>query len=162
MTSTKEVLKKRFLKLEKHYAALSDYKKLIEDLLEEKNIYNIDLFEKLGPRDRAVLDAYLKRFASVQDFLGAKIFPLLVDISGVTANKMTETLFIMEREEIIDSLESWIELREVRNELEHDYPEELTEALKDLKYCIDHFNTMESYYNNSKTFANRFFNGKKS
>ncbi len=159
MTRTKEILKKRFLKLKKHYAALSDYKKLIEDLLEEKNIYNIDLFEKLEPRDRAVLDAYLKRFASVQDFLGAKIFPLLVDISGVTANKMTETLFIMEREEIIDSLELWIELREVRNELEHDYPEELAQALKDLKYCIDHYNTVESYYNNARTFANRFFSG---
>lgn len=159
MTSTKEVLKNRFLKLEKHYTALSDYKKLIEELLEEKDIYNIDLFEKLEPRDRAILDAYLKRFASVQDFLGAKIFPLLVDISGVTANKMTETLFIMEREEIIDSLESWIELREVRNELEHDYPEELSQALKDLKYCIDHYNTVKNYYNNARTFAKRFFSG---
>ena len=38
--------------------------------------------------DRAILDAYLKRFASVQDFLGAKIFPLLVDISGITANSI--------------------------------------------------------------------------
>ncbi len=159
MTSTKEVLKKRFLKLEKHYAALSDYKQLIEDLLKKKDIYNIDQFEKLEPRDRAVLDAYLKRFASVQDFLGAKIFPLLVDISGITANKMTETLFIMEREEVIDSLESWIELREVRNELEHDYPDGLMQALKNLKYCIDHYSTMETYYHNSRKFANRFFTG---
>ncbi|RKX88731.1 MAG: hypothetical protein DRP59_11915 [Spirochaetes bacterium] len=159
MTSTKDVLKKRFLKLEKHYTALSDYKRLIEELLEEKDIYNIEIFAKLEPRDRAILDAYLNRFASVQDFLGAKIFPLLIDISGVTANKMTETLFIMEREEIIDSLELWIELREVRNELEHDYPEELAQALKDLKYCIDNYSAVESYYNNAKIFANRFFSG---
>ena len=156
MTNTKEVLIKRFVKLKKHYIALSDYKQLINDLLQGKNIYHSEIFEKLEPLDRAVLDAYLKRFASMQDFLGAKIFPLLIDISGLTANKMTETLFVMEREEVIDSLETWIELREVRNELEHDYPEELNQALKDLRYCIDHFSTMEKYYINAKTFAKRF------
>ena len=91
MTSTKEVLKKRFLKLEKHYKALSDYKNLIEGLLKEKNIYSIIIFEKLEARDRAVLDAYLKRFASVQDFLGAKIFPLLVDIHPKRSAEIVET-----------------------------------------------------------------------
>jgi hypothetical protein len=92
----------------------------------------------------------------MQDFLGAKIFPLLVDLSGITANKMTETLFVMEREEVIDSLETWIEIREVRNELEHDYPEELNQTLKDLRYCIDNFSIMESYYMNAQIFAKRF------
>jgi hypothetical protein len=156
MTNTKEVLIKRFEKLKKHYIALSDYKKLINDLLKSKNIYSSEVFEKLEPLDRAVLDAYLKRFTSMQDFLGAKIFPLLVDLSGITANKMTETLFVMEREEVIDSLETWIEIREVRNELEHDYPEELNQALKDLRYCIDNFSIMESYYMNAQIFAKRF------
>ena len=35
---------------------------------------------------------------------------------------MSEVLYSIEKKEIIDSLENWIELREVRNELEHDYP----------------------------------------
>lgn len=72
---------------------------------------------------------------------------------------MTETLFVMKREEVIDNLESWIELREVRNELEHDYPDGLMQALRDVKYCIDHYSTMETYYHASRKFANRFFTG---
>jgi hypothetical protein len=102
------------------------------------------------------LDAYLKRFASIQDYLGAKIFSLLLDVSGISGNKMSEVLYHIEREEIIDSLENWIEIREIRNELEHDCPEELEEALQDLKFCIESFERLESYYHNSITFAKRY------
>ncbi|NOQ65145.1 MAG: hypothetical protein GQ582_11600 [Methyloprofundus sp.] len=64
----------------------------------------------------------------------------------------------MEKEEIIDSLDSWIELREIRNELEHDYPENLQQALQDLKFCVDNFVKLESYYLNSLDFAKRYIN----
>jgi hypothetical protein len=153
----KEILKKRFDKLEKHYIALKEYKNLIDDLLEKSNIYDQFIFNSLKPEKRAILDAYLKRFASIQDFLGAKIFSLLLEIAGINNNKMSEVLSNIEKENIIDSLENWIELREVRNELEHDYPEELQEALDDLKYCIDSFGQLESYYFNSLNFFKRYY-----
>jgi len=152
----KEILKKRFNKLEKHYIALKEYKNLIDNLLREDNIYDQFTFNTLRPEKRAILDAYLKRFASIQDFLGAKIFSLLLDIAGINNTKMSEVLSNIEKENIIDSLENWIELREVRNELEHDYPEELQEALNDLKYCIDSFEQLESYYLNSLNFFKRY------
>ncbi len=152
----KEILKKRFDKLEKHYIALKEYKELIDNLLKECNIYDQFIFNTLKAEKRAILDAYLKRFASIQDFLGAKIFSLLLEIAGINANKMSEVLANIEKEDIIDSLESWIELREVRNELEHDYPEELQEALEDLKYCIEHFGQLESYYLNSLEFFKKY------
>jgi len=152
----KEILNKRFNKLEKHYIALKEYKILINDLLRESNIYDQFIFNTLKPEKRAILDAYLKRFASIQDFLGAKIFSLLLEIAGINNTKMSEVLSNIEKENIIDSLENWIELREVRNELEHDYPEELQEALNDLKYCIDSFEQLESYYLNSLNFFKKY------
>jgi len=152
----KEILKKRFNKLEKHYIALSEYKILIDDLLKESNLYDQFTFNTLKPEKRAILDAYLKRFASIQDFLGTKIFSLLLEIAGINNTKMSEVLSNIEKENIIDSLENWIELREVRNELEHDYPEELQEALNDLKYCIDNFYKIENYYLNSLNFFKRY------
>jgi len=152
----KEILKKRFDKLEKHYIAIKQYKNLIDDLLQESNIYDQFIFNNLKAEKRAILDAYLKRFASIQDFLGGKIFSLLLEIAGINNNKMSEVLSNIEKENIIDSLENWIELREVRNELEHDYPEELQEALNDLKYCIDNFEQLESYYLNSLNFFQKY------
>ena len=156
MMNKKEILKKRFDKLEKHYIAIKEYKILIDDLLKESNIYDQFTFNTLKPEKRAILDAYLKRFASIQDFLGAKIFSLLLEIAGINNTKMSEVLSNIEKENIIDSLENWIELREIRNELEHDYPEELQEALDDLKYCIDSFEQLESYYLNSLNFFKKY------
>ena len=153
---TKLILEKRFEKLSKHYETLKDYKLLIDQILLNKNIYEQFIFNTLKPEEKAILDAYLKRFSSIQDFLGAKIFSLLLDVAGINSSKMSEVLYYIEKEEIIDSLENWIELREVRNELEHDYPEELEEALMDLKFCIDSFEKLESYYFNSLKFANKY------
>lgn len=153
---TKIILKKRLDKLSKHYIALKEYKELINQLLVEKDIYKQFIFNTLIPQERAILDAYLKRFSSVQDFLGAKIFSLLLEVSGINSSKMSEVLYHIEKEEIIDTLDEWIELREVRNELEHDYPEGLQEALEDLKFCIDSFEKIEKYYLNSLSFANKY------
>jgi len=154
--SKKQILQKRFDKLEKHYIALREYKELINNLLEKINIYDQFTFNTLKPENRAILDAYLKRFASIQDFLGVKIFSLLLEVAGIPNSKMSEVLSNIEKENIIDSLENWIELREVRNELEHDYPEELQEALDDLKYCVDSFEKIESYYLNSFNFFKKY------
>ena len=156
VNETKLILKKRLDKLEKHYIALKEYKLLINELVEQKNIYDQFIFNTLLPQEKAILDAYLKRFSSIQDFLGAKIFSLLLEVSGINSSKMSEVLYHIEKEEIIDSLDNWIELREVRNELEHDYPEELKEALNDLKFCIESFNKLEEYYLNSVNFAKRY------
>ena len=152
----KEILKKRFAKLDKHYKALKEYKELIDELVKEKNIYEQFTFNTLKAQERAILDAYLKRFASIQDFLGAKIFPLLLEVAGIHTKKMSEILSHIEREGIIDSLENWIELRDIRNELEHDYPEELKEALNDLQYCINSFKKIELYYLHSLNFFKKY------
>ena len=130
MINKNQILINRFAKLQRHYIALKEYKLLINDLLKQKNIFNGDIFCQLIPQEKAILDAYLKRFASLQDFLGAKIFSLLLEISGIGVSKMSEVLYSIEKEEIIDSLENWIELREIRNELEHDYPTDLDATLK--------------------------------
>ncbi|MCD6190609.1 MAG: hypothetical protein J7K14_03600, partial [Sulfurimonas sp.] len=93
MTNKKKILTLRFSKLEKHYIALKEYKILISDLLKEKNIYDQFTFNTLKPQEKAILDAYLKRFTSVQDFLGAKIFSLLLEIAGIPGDKMGEVVY---------------------------------------------------------------------
>ena len=65
---------------------------------------------------------------------------------------MSEVLIEIEREGIVD-LEKWIELRNVRNELEHDYPDELEVALEDLKYCVENFNELEKIIKKVFEFA---------
>ncbi len=151
-----EIIKKRFAKLDKHYTALKEYRQLIDKLTTTINIYEPSVFSTLKPEQRAILEAYLKRFSSMQDYLGAKVFPIVLDIAGIGSQKMSEVLYQVEKEQIIDSLEEWILLREIRNELEHEYPDELQEALDDLRFCIESFSKLEQYYLNVLSFAKRF------
>ncbi len=150
-----EILEKRFAKLDKHYVALKEYKLLIDDLLCARNIYEPSVFNSLEPEKRAILDAYLKRFSSIQDYLVAKVFSLVLDIAGIGSQKMSDVLYHVEKEQIIDTLQEWLELRDIRNELEHEYPEHLQKALDDLKFCVDSFAKLEKYYFNTIEFAQR-------
>lgn len=156
MTEAKLILSARLEKLEKNFEAIRSYKLLIDTLSAKKDIFNGSVFVTLVPEEKALFDAYLKRFASIQDFLGSKIFPLLLEISGIVNSKMSEVLIQMEKEEIIDNLDSWIELREKRNNLEHDYPDDLEDALRDLRFCVDSLSRLESYYARVIAFTRRY------
>lgn len=156
MIDKKSILKKRLQKIESHYHAIKEYHSLIEAMLEIDNIYHPDTFSSLKIEQKAIFDAYLKRFSSLQDFLGAKIFPLLIEISGIGSTKMTEVLYHAEKEGLIDDLNTWISVREARNELEHDYPDDLKKALTDLKFCVDSFIIIEAYYFNVINFSNKY------
>jgi len=153
MTNKSEILQKRLDKLGRHYCALREYHGLIIELEKRKDIYNPHVFLGASGHERAILDAYLKRYSSLQDYMGAKVFPLLLESAGIPVGKMSEVLAIVEREEIIDTLQDWIELREIRNDLEHDYPDDLPEALSALHTCVSSFAKLEKYYQNTIAFS---------
>jgi hypothetical protein len=156
MTEIAQIVAERLAKLDRHITALTSYKELIDQLSVKKPIYQVDVFEQLKPEEKAIFDAYLKRFASVQDYLGAKIFPAILDLAGIGSGPMSEVLLLIEKEGIIDNLETWVQLRETRNHLEHDYPSDLVQALLDLQFCVNHFTTLQTYYSNVKSFVNKY------
>jgi len=47
MHNKKEILTKRFKKLERHYSALKDYKQLIDKIRLQKDIFQVDVFQTL-------------------------------------------------------------------------------------------------------------------
>ena len=83
----KEILKKRLNKLQKNFEVLREYKNFIEKL---GDIYTPFVFNSLKLEEKAILEAYLKRFAFVQDYLEAKVFKLILENKGIVVNKMSE------------------------------------------------------------------------
>ena len=142
-------LKSQLQKVQTHYKALREYRDYIRKIVFD---YSPESYEQLPIQDRGVLEAYLKRFASLQDYLGAKVFKSLLDARGISYTKMSEVLTLMENEGVID-LEEWIEFRNLRNNLEHDYPDELEEALEDLRECVEAFDEMEAIIQRVLAFA---------
>lgn len=153
MNSAQQILISRLEKLKKHHQALSEYKALIDKLESSCDIYQANHFLQLGAQQRAILEAYLKRFSSLQDYMGAKLFPLMIEMSGIVTTKISEILSAVEREGIIDDLEQWVALRELRNALEHDYPDTLERALSELKLCVQSYTKLDHYVQNVLTFS---------
>jgi len=83
---------------------------------------------QLSEMDLAVLDQFSTRFSKLQDAMGAKLFPAVLELTKEQGNlgAFLDKLHRLEKIGAIPSAETWLLLREMRNEFSHDYPIELT------------------------------------
>ncbi len=93
--------------------------------LEKKYIFPIDkkIYEKILSHieDIAFCDQVLYRFSKLQDSMGAKLFKSVLLSQGENVNK--PFLDILNQLETIDiiNVDEWFEMRDLRNEIAHDY-----------------------------------------
>ncbi len=79
------------------------------------------------------LDAFVARFGRLQDTLGDKLVPELLRHWLEHVGPALDNLSRMERLGHLDSIDDWMEARNLRNRLVHEYmrdPEEFAEALQ--------------------------------
>ncbi|PKM45198.1 MAG: hypothetical protein CVV05_07455 [Gammaproteobacteria bacterium HGW-Gammaproteobacteria-1] len=79
------------------------------------------------------LDAFVARFNRLQDTIGDKLIPELMRNMQETPGAALDNLGRMEKLGLLASVEEWIEARNLRNRLVHEYmhePGEFAEALK--------------------------------
>lgn len=86
--------------------------------------FNNDSYFKLSEFDISFIDQFLYRFSKMQDLIGQKIFKLILIIEDEYDEglSMRDILDKMERFKIISSVDDWQMLREIRNEITHEYP----------------------------------------
>ncbi|MFN7038088.1 MAG: hypothetical protein ACK4OM_00760 [Alphaproteobacteria bacterium] len=124
---------------------LSDYIKIaaihaerLKSALEEfDNLVplNVKKLEHMSITQIAFLDMMTTRFSKLQDIIGAKIFPLILEILGEDAHTFRDKLNKLEKLDYIDDASWWMELREIRNQITHDYP-------NNHAILVEHFNIM--------------------
>ncbi|WP_293446026.1 hypothetical protein [Persephonella sp.] len=90
------------------------------------------------PEKVETIDAFLFRFSKMQDTMGEKLFPLILEILGEESrNKpFIDIINRLEQLEILPSANKWKELRKIRNLLIHTYPWEQEILIKELKEAI--------------------------
>ncbi|MCX7760000.1 MAG: nucleotidyltransferase substrate binding protein [Hydrogenothermaceae bacterium] len=95
--------------------------KLIEIL---ENVFPLDKesYHDLSFENRVNIDAFLHRIAKLQDSLG-KLIKFYLDYEGIETGQLTprDIFNIAEKYGIINSVESWFSLRDLRNSIAHDY-----------------------------------------
>lgn len=83
---------------------------------------------RLSPIDLAVFDQFVVRFSKLQDAMGAKLFPAVLELTKEQGELRTfiDKLNHLEKIGALSSAEQWLTFREMRNQFAHDYPTDPT------------------------------------
>lgn len=92
-----------------------------------------------------LIDQLIFRFTKLQDELGVNSFRFLLislqeDIEGLPFKDILNKL---ERLRIIETTDEWMELRELRNNLAHEYPTLVEETIEKLNYFFGAISVLE-------------------
>lgn len=70
------------------------------------------------------IDQFIFRFSKLQDAMGAKLFRHILELldEDIASLPMRDVLNRLERYLILPSASEWVYVRELRNEIAHDYP----------------------------------------
>ena len=81
---------------------------------------------QLTPVELAIFDQFIVRFSKLQDAMGAKLFPAVLELTHEQGelSAFIDILNRLEKIGAIDSANEWLQLREMRNQFAHDYPED--------------------------------------
>lgn len=115
-----------------------------------------DKYINLSDDEVGHIDQYLFRFAKLQDAIGKRFFKAILlsieeDLEDIS---FIDLLNRLEKLNILESAEQWLELRKIRNVLSHTYedePEEMSIAINDI---FDKKQTIEKIYQKLVCYSN--------
>lgn len=110
----------RVVQKEARYLQETDAR-LFTDLFTQEAIERIDSDPVLAER----LDAFVSRFGRLQDTLADKFLPALLDAMAEAKGPAVENLDRAEKLGWLDSVDAWLEMRKLRNQMVHEYIEDL-------------------------------------
>lgn len=97
------------------------------DTMDGMRPFSAEKLEQLTPIDLAVFDQFIVRFSKLQDAMGAKLFPAILELTREEGRLATfiDKLNRLEKIGAVESADTWLALREMRNQFAHDYPDDL-------------------------------------
>ncbi len=80
----------------------------------------------LSDDELPLFELYTSRFSKLQDLIGNALFPKLLASVGEPVDEMTfiDRLNRLEKLGVLDNAENWMKLRQIRNHLSHEYPDQ--------------------------------------
>lgn len=100
--------------------------------------FTLDNFKDLSDERLGYLDLFTNRFVKLQDVIGSKIFPVIFELLQENKQNLSalDRLHALEKLEIIDDSQDWVQMRNARNMVAHEYPtnyELIAKNLEDIR-----------------------------
>ena len=108
----------------------------------------VEKLAKISPSELSFLELMTSRFAKLQDTMGQKLFPQILKLlkEDLQNKSFLDYLNILEKIGALPSVEFWIELREVRNSVAHEYPDKPELTVEKLNLCRQKAKELLTYW----------------
>ncbi len=120
---------------------------------------SVESYLNLDDIQMSFIDQLIFRFSKLQDTLGEKIFPFILILSKEEVKKKTfiDILNRLEELEIVDKTQ-WLQLREIRNEIAHEYSFNTHEVVNSIVSIYQVSEQLLTIYETASDFCKqRFF-----
>ena len=148
----KETFKEKLYECHKHVEKITVSKKHLTALMP----LSAESYLNLNDVDMSFIDQLIFRFSKLQDTLGEKVFPFILDLSKEDLKKKTflDILNRLEELEVVDKTR-WLKLREIRNDIAHEYSfnrDEVVDSIMSIYKVSDEL--IDIYNSTNKFWAN--------
>jgi len=113
-----EIFKEKLYECDKHCQKIEDSKEYLKDFMP----FELESYLKIDNITSSFIDQLIFRFSKLQDTIGESILKSILILEKENVKKMTflDILNRFEELELIDK-SAWLRLREIRNEIAHEY-----------------------------------------
>jgi hypothetical protein len=114
---------------------------------------------RLRPEDLSFFDQLIFRFSKMQDSMGGKLFPVILENLGeeIKGVPFIDQLNKLEELNIIGGADEWILLRETRNIVTHEYPFITDEVIQGLNLLSKHYLLIMEIWKRVEMYINKRF-----
>jgi len=123
----------------------------------------VDKYNQLSEEELSFIDQLIFRFSKLQDSMGGKLFPALLENLGEETRGIP-FLDLLSKLELLNLLQNgndWLLLRETRNIVTHEYPFNTEDIIEGLNLLNKHYGLIISIWEKFDNYiSNRFPNVK--
>ena len=120
---------------------------------------DVNKYEELDDIFISLIDQLIFRFSKLQDTMGDKLFPMVLELNGEEVKKMTfiDRLNRLEELELLYKNE-WMTLRKERNEIAHEYSFNQDEVVDSINIIYNRVDKLIKIYDDIHSYCNIKFN----
>jgi hypothetical protein len=145
-------------KLEKTIRECRKHKQRLEEAAEDmEHFIPLDSisYGRLSKEQVRIIDQFLFRFSKLQDVIGKKLFKEILLVLGEDIEDLPfiDMLNRLEKIHLFEDVERWFELRQLRNELSHEYEDDpgessaiINKIYEQAETLIGYFTKIDEYY----------------
>ena len=123
------------------------------EILRESNI-DRNFFSDYS--NQRIVNSLLFNYIKIQDKIGTKLFKnVLYELKEIDdySIPMIDVLNNLEKLNIIEKTDEWDRLREIRNNVTHEYPSDIEERVENIKLTLEGYSSLKKIYNNIKAYC---------